>query len=113
MKWPELGPDAVCHTPITIRLEAGGINEDGSPIAGWVIETKCNYSQKNKWKMDAERRLIQRQATVLSNGDSAPELETLAGTVTIDGSGESWIIYAASRAMNPDGTVNYTSLELI
>ena len=34
MKWPELVPDAVCHTPITIRLEAGGINEDGSPIAG-------------------------------------------------------------------------------
>ena len=113
MKWPELVPDAVCRTSITIRLEAGGINEDGSPKEGRTIKTKCNLQQKSRWNMNEERRLIQLQVIALFNGDIAPELETLAGTVTIDGSGDSWIIYAGSRARNPDGTVNYTSLELM
>lgn len=112
MKWPELVPDAVCRTPITIQLEAEGVNEDGSPKTGDTIKTKCNFQQKSKWIMDEERRLIQLQATALFNGDIAPELETLAGTVTLEG-GASWIIHTASRARNPDGTVNYTCLELI
>lgn len=30
MKWPELVPDSMCNTPITILFE-DGINEDGSP----------------------------------------------------------------------------------
>ena len=31
MMWPVLVPDAVCTTPVTIRLELPGINEDGTP----------------------------------------------------------------------------------
>lgn len=111
MIWPRLVPASVCRTPITIRLELG-INEDGSPKTGRTIQAMCNLQQKSKWVMDAERRLIQLQATALIDGDIAPELEALAGTVTVE-SGASWTIYASSRARNPDGTVNYTSLELM
>lgn len=112
MKWPKLVPDAVCRTTITIRLEEEGVNEDGSPKTGGVIKTMCNLQQKSRWSMNEERRLIELRATALFNGDIAPELETLAGTVEIEG-GASWVIHAAGRSRNPDGTVNYTCLELI
>ena len=72
-----------------------------------------NYAEANKWIMDAERRLIRLQAAVLLNGDIAPELETLSGTVTVAGSDTPRVIQSAARARNPDGTVNYTRLELM
>ena len=109
MRWPELVPETVCTTPITVNLDASGINEDGSPKAGQTIETMCNFQQKSKWSMDGERRLLQLQATALFRGDIAPELEVLVGTVTTKNGG-SWVIHSSSRARNPDGTVNYTCL---
>ena len=113
MMWPVLVPDAVCTTPVTIRLELPGINEDGTPREGRVSEAMGNYAEANKWIMDAERRLIRLQAAVLLNGDIAPELETLSGTVTVAGSDTPRVIQSAARARNPDGTVNYTRLELM
>ena len=113
MVWPKLVPDAVCTTPITVHLEMPGINEDGSPRRGPTISTVCNYSEAAKWTMDADRRLIQLQAVALINGDIAPDLDTLSGTVTIGGGSTTRVIRAASRARNPDGTVNYTRLELM
>ena len=65
MMWPVLVPDAVCTTPVTIRLELPGINEDGTPREGRVIEAMGNYAEANKWIMDAERRLIRLQAAGL------------------------------------------------
>lgn len=112
MRWPELVPEAVCTTPITVHLDASGIHEDGSPKAGRTIATMCNFQQKSKWSMDGERRLVQLQATALFRGDIAPELEALAGTVTTKDGG-TWVIHSSSRARNPDGTVNYTCLELM
>lgn len=55
---------------------------------------------------------MQLQATALFRGDIAPELEVLVGTVTTKNGG-SWVIHSSSRARNPDGTVNYTCLELM
>lgn len=112
MKWPELVPDKICTTPVTVQLESPGVNEDGSPKYGRTIQAMCNYSLKSKWSMDAERRLIKLQATALFNGDIAPEMEVLAGTVSVNGR-VAWTIHAGSRARNPDSTVNYTCLELI
>ena len=112
MIWPKLVPDAVSTTSITVHLEFSGINEDGSPKTGRTIEAMCNFQQKNKWIMDGERRLMQLQATALFNGDIAPDMEIMAGTVTTKNGG-TWMIHSSSRARNPDGTVNYTSLELV
>ena len=112
MKWPELVPDTICSTPMTVRLDAEGINEDGSPKSGRIIDAMCNFQQKSKWSMDAERRLVQVQATAMFNGDIAPDMDTLSGTASVN-SGAIWTIHASSRARNPDGTVNYTCLELV
>ncbi|MGX8702070.1 hypothetical protein [Caproiciproducens sp.] len=112
MKWPELVPDAVCNTPIIINI-TDGINEDGSPKVVDTWEGKCNYSEKQKQILDAERRLITLEATALFNGDIFPGREKLEGEATLDGGSTVRTIYRGSRARNPDGTVNYTQLELM
>ena len=86
MKYPQLVPDRVCTTPITVYRESG-LNRDGSPI-------------------------ITLNAVALFNGDIAPDSDTIEGDVDVL-SGIHRRIYASQKCRNPDGTVNYTRLELI
>lgn len=111
MKWPELVPDSVCTIPVKIQLE-DGVNEDGSPKKIVLFEGNCNYSEKSKQVLDEERRLVQLQATALFNGDIAPGMD-ISGEVAVNGGKVTRRIYSSSRARNPDGTVNFTQLELM
>lgn len=112
MKWPELVPDRVCTTPIVVyRTE--GIDENSAPRQITVFAGKCNYSEKMKQVLDAERRLVTLSATALFNGDIAPGAETIEGFAKVDGGEIERVIFRASRARNPDGTVNFTQLELM
>lgn len=79
-----------------------------------IFEGKCNYSERSRQVMNAERQLIQLNACALIPGDIAPGRD-IAGEVVIRGAGAETVrvIYSASRARNPDGTVNYTQLELV
>lgn len=112
MKWPQLVPDSVCTTPITVNI-TDGIGEDGAPkvVSSW--SGKCNYSEKQKQVLDAERRLITLEATALFNGDIFPGQEKLEGSVVIGDGTIVWQVYRGSRARNPDGSVNFTQLELM
>ena len=111
MVWPKLVPPPVCTTPIDIVLE-DGINEDGSPKAVGGYTGKCNYREEAKWSIDGERRAVRMMGIVLIDGDIAPGLEDITGTATI-GKGKVRRIEKGARGRNPDGTVNYTRLELI
>lgn len=111
MHWPELVPDAVCTTPITVQLE-DGLNEDGSPRKTILFAGRCNYTQKIQQKTDAERRVITISGVALMNGDPAPGA-ALCGTALIGIDEEPHLIHASARMRNSDGTVNYTRLELI
>lgn len=113
MKWPQLVPPQACCTPITVRLQTG-LNLDGSPKQETIYDGKCNYSEKCRQVMNAERQLIQLNARALIPGDIAPGRD-ISGEVVVHGAGAETVrvIYSASRARNPDGTVNFTQLELI
>ncbi len=111
MQWPELVPDAVCTTPITVQLE-DGLNEDGSPRKTTLFSGGCNYTQKTQQKTDAERRVITITGVALMNGDPAPGV-SIIGTALIGENREPHLIHQSQKATNPDGTVNYTRLELI
>jgi len=113
LKWPQLVPPQACCTPITVRLQTG-LNLDGTPKQETIFEGKCNYSEKSRPVVDAERQLIQLNARALIPGDIAPGRD-ISGEVAVHGAGAETvrIIYSASRARNPDGTVNFTQLELI
>lgn len=111
MKYPQLVPDRVCTTPITVYRESG-LNMDGSPKRTVIFEGNCNYSEKTYQRMTADKQLITLNATALFNGDIAPDSDTIEGDVDVL-SGMHRRIYASQKCRNPDGTVNYTRLELI
>lgn len=111
MKYPQLVPDKVCNTPITVYRE-DGLNRDGSPKRTVIFEGRCNYSEKTTQRMTADRQLITLNATALFGGDIAPGSDTIEGMVTVL-HGIHRRIYASQKCRNPDGSVNYTRLELI
>ena len=112
-KWPQLVPESVCHTPIVVRFQEG-VHRDGSPKQITIFEGKCNYSEKSRQVLDEKRQLVLLQANALFPGDIAPGKD-IFGEAVIKNAGSAEIvreIFRASRARNPDGTVNYTQLEL-
>ena len=111
MKYPQLVPDRVCTTPITVHRESG-LNMDGSPKRTTIFEGKCNYSEKTVQRMTADKQFITLNAVALFNGDIAPDVDTIEGDVDVL-SGIHRRIYTSQKNRNPDGTVNYTRLELI
>lgn len=111
MKYPQLVPDRVCTIPITVYRE-GGLNRDGSPNCTVVYEGKCNYSEKVRQRITADKQIIALNAEALFNGDIAPDVDSIEGNVVVL-SGIHRRIYASQKCRNPDGTVNYTRLELI
>ena len=108
--WPPLVPAAVCNTPCTVVL-TGGEGEDCTPVVAATLKLKCNWQSAPRQVLDAERRLIQLNGTAFFSGDIAPDVNVLAGTVEIYGA--KWTIYKGTKCRNPDGTVNYTKLELM
>ena len=111
MKYPELVHDRVCTTDITIYRE-GGLNKDGSPKRTVIFEGKCNYAEKTYQRITADKQIITLNAQALFNGDIAPNVDIIEGEVDVL-HGVHRRIYASQKNRNPDGTVNYTRLELI
>ena len=108
--WPRLVPGRVCKTPCRVVLTSG-IGEDGAPLAAADLSLKCNWQDKPKQVLNAERQLIQLGGTALFDGDIAPNQDILTGEVEIYG--KLWTIHQGSKCRNPDGSVNYTRLELM
>lgn len=110
MKWPNLVKPWACKVPITINL-TDGIDEDGAPKVAATVETRCSCNGKGGWSVDENRQIVRYTCTVLIPGDIAPQLEHLTGEADL--LGKTLTIHAADRACNPDGSVNFTRLELM
>lgn len=107
MKYPCLVLKSVCTTPITITVYQEGLSEDGEPL-----KALGNYQDKAKTVLTADKQLVQLSAQAYFIGDIAPELSTLSnGEVIVNGVRRK--IYQGEKARNPDGTINYTRLDLI
>lgn len=68
--------------------------------------------KKTKQKITADKQIITLSGEALFNGDIAPDTDVISGEVVVL-TGIRRKIYASEKAKNPDGTVNYTRLELI
>lgn len=112
MKYPKLVPDRVCNTKVRIFITEG-LNRDGSPKDKEIFDGKCFHDEKSYQKLNAEKQLITLSGKLFFNGDIAPDSDTISGKVEINGSKETRIINSSYKGKNPDGTVNYTMLELI
>lgn len=112
MKYPCLVPKRLCRTPVTVEIEQEGIDKYGEPPESIVISGLCNYQDSAKTVLTAEKKLIQLSGTALFPGDIAPELPSVSGgTVKVNGVRRR--IFQGMKARNPDGSVNYTRLDVI
>lgn len=111
MKFPCLVPERVCTIKCCV-YRTNGLNRDGSPKKTVIYEGKCFYSEKTKQRITAEKQIITLSGEALFTGDIAPDSDTIEGNIVIL-SGIDRKIYASQKCRNPDGTVNYTRLEVI
>lgn len=112
MKYPCLIPKRLCKTEIHVHLESEDLNNLGEPVSILELDLKCNFQDRAKTILTAEKKLVQITGTALFPGDIAPGFSSLGGgTVTVFG--ETRRIEQGSKNRNPDGTVNYCSLEVI
>lgn len=111
MKYPELVPDRICTTAVTV-YRTDGLNRDGSPKKTVIFDGKCFYSEKSKTKLTADKQLITLSGEALFNSDIAPDTDVITGEAVLL-SGVRRVIYSSEKCRNPNGTVNYTRLELI
>lgn len=112
MKFPCLVYRKYCKTLATLTIEQEGIDKYGEPLTATVINTKCNYQDVAKTILTAEKKLIQLSGTALFQGDIAPDLPNISGgSITVNGITRR--IYAGRKCRNPDGTVNYTEVQVV
>lgn len=112
MTYPKLVREKECKTDIHVVLYGEGLTEYGEPVIALEKDLKCNYQDKAKKVLNAEKVLIQLTAKAYFVGDIAPDLAVISGgKVTIFG--ETRTIFQGTKARNPDGTVNYTELEIM
>lgn len=111
MKYPELVPDWVCTTPITVVIESEGLSEEGEPEVAFEAELMCNWQDGGKVLLTQEQKLVDVTGKAYFNGDICPDVSNITcGYVVIFG--EAREISQGFKRRNPDGTVNHTELEI-
>lgn len=111
MRYPTLVLKRLCLTPIHVCLEREGVNIYGEPLDAIELDLYCNFQDKAKTVLTSEKKLIEVTGTALFYGDIAPELSTISsGSVIIFG--EKRRIVQGQKNRNPDGSVNYSTLEV-
>ena len=72
----------------------------------------CNFQDRAKTILTAEKKPVQITGTALFSGDIAPDMPSLSGgTLTVFG--QERRIEQGCKNRNPDGTVNFCSLEVV
>lgn len=112
MKYPRLVPEKLCKTDISLELTREGLNEYGEPLPVFTYSGKCNYQDKAKTVMTADKKLVQITGSALFNGDICPELAVISGGTAVVFGVERRILQG-SKCRNTDGTVNFTEVLLI
>lgn len=112
MKYPCLVPKSLCKTDITISFDREGLNKYGEPLETVNYSGKCNYQDKARTVLTAEKKLVEITGTVLIPGDACPNLPVISGGSAVV-FGVERRIQQGKKARNLDGTVNYTEVLLI
>lgn len=112
LMYPCLVPEWACTTDIHVTIYSEGLNENGGPEVALEGDLRCNYQDSAKTVIDKEQKYVQLSGTALFRGDIAQGVAVISGgTVTVFG--ETRNILQGMKARNPDGSVNYTRLDIV
>lgn len=112
MVFPCLVQKKFCNTPVKVSIDSTELNEDGELAEAYTVYTKCNLQMGARASFTKDKEKIELAGIALFIGDLYPALPVIAsGTVTIGG--QEYSINKGTKNLNPDGTVNYTTLELV
>lgn len=112
MRYPCLVPKRLCKTKIRLEIEPEGLSEYGEPLPCVAVEAFCNYQDSAKTVFTADKKQVQISGTALFPGDICAELASIGGG-TAQVLGMERRIFAGRKARNPDGSVNYTEVQLV
>lgn len=112
MRWPRLVVPFTQSTRVKATVDANGIDEDGAPIVGAVWSGLCNWQDHTVEKYGKDRATTEVVASLYIDGDAFPALAVIAGG-TVEAMGADMTIARGTKGRNPDGTVNFTRLELV
>lgn len=130
MKFPCLVRPRFCKTPVYVTLYGEGVTEDGAPEI--IYERKelypsdtlypndnlygdclyCNYQETAKTVFTEQQKKVQVNGVILIPGDIVPDYPTISGGF-VEILGARREIIKGTKARNPDGTVNFTELDVI
>lgn len=112
MKFPCLIDKRFCKTPITVFIDTNELSEDGELQEALKIETTCNLQMGARVSMTKDKEKIELSGIALFVGDLCPTMPIIAsGSVEIENN--TYSINKGTKNYNPDGTVNFTTLELV
>lgn len=109
MKYPKLVPPRLCHIEVKVTF-LGDLDIEGDEEILGEFSGKCNIQIKTKQRLTADKRFVTINAIALFDGDIAPEISNPKGILKLYD--KEFRIYSIAKERNPDGTVNYTRLEL-
>ena len=109
MKYPELVPNWVCKTPISLVIEHEGITEDGAPIEAFRGDLLCNWQDGGETIFAGDEKIIHISGRAYFNGDICPEISNITSGIGVI-FGETREINRGYKRRNPDGTVNHTEI---
>ena len=112
MKYPKLVPPRVCTTPVTVTLYGEGIGEDGEPQIVFHAGLYCNFQDCAKTVFTSRQKKVEATGKALFDGDICPSQAAISGGY-LDVFGARRTIVKGVKARNPDGTVNYTELDVM
>jgi hypothetical protein len=112
MAYPCLIPDWALNATVTVNIAGEGVSEDGELLPELTLEKKCNLQLKATQKLDSKKQAVDIAGRAFFQGDICPDIRTIKGG-KLTYNDVDYSINAGSKALNFDGTVNYTELELV
>lgn len=112
MKFPCLVRPQFCKTPVSVTLYGEGVTEDGAPEVIYEGTHDCNYQETAKMVLTEQQKKVEVSGVILIPGDICADHPTISGGFA-EIFGVKREIAKGIKARNPDGTVNFTELDVI
>lgn len=112
MKFPTLVWNAFVTKPIHVVIYGEGLTEDGAPIIAAEGDFSCNWQDSATTIYTKEQKKVRISGKTFIVGDIAPNVADISGGY-VEINGVQRRIAKGIKARNPDGTVNYTELDVI